>query len=74
MFLLRLAAHVTRPLLPVHDVATAYDAHMPQFIDDRRPGGWVATQLASWRERAPRQGLVSAQSPVEPPALPGKGY
>jgi hypothetical protein len=42
MFALRLVARAARPLLPIHDVSTAYDGpHLPQFIDDRRPGGWV---------------------------------
>ncbi|KAI8472714.1 MAG: hypothetical protein J3K34DRAFT_519582 [Monoraphidium minutum] len=33
-------ACVARALLPVHDVATAYEpGSLPEFIDDRRPGG-----------------------------------
>ncbi|GBF99230.1 hypothetical protein Rsub_11437 [Raphidocelis subcapitata] len=39
MFAVHLAARLTRPLLPVHDVATAYGEDTPAFLRDRRPGG-----------------------------------
>jgi hypothetical protein len=37
-----LVARVLRPLLPIHDVSTAYSgAHLPQFLEDCRPGGYA---------------------------------
>jgi len=39
MFALRLVARVARNVVPVHDIATAYDDDtLPQFIEDKRPG------------------------------------